>query len=65
MLSYIEKLRQAPMSQRRRVAALVTVVVVGVIALIWVLSLTFRFVGPFNTNQQTITPENSGIEAPY
>ena len=54
------------MSQRRRVAALSTIVVVGLIALMWILVVTLRFVNPFDTSgTQTITPENSGIEAPY
>ena len=53
------------MAQRRRAAALATIIVVGVIALVWILSLSLSFTNFFNTEPRTTIPENTGIEAPY
>lgn len=62
VFSYIERLRKAPLQQRRQMATMFTVVVVAAIALVWVLSLLldFAFVGDSGGDSQ-----NPGIEAPY
>jgi hypothetical protein len=63
MLSYIEKLRQAPIKQRRQVALVVTVVVVGIIALVWFVT----FIGKFweKGTLPSETPSAGIIESPY
>lgn len=65
MLAYIEKIRQAPAAERRRIAALATLIIVGIIAFMWMLSLSLSFTTFFDAQPNAATPDNSGIQAPY
>lgn len=66
MLSHIERLRKAPLKQRRQFALTLTFIFVIIIAVVWVVSLGVRFsTSPTEEEQRRITPEESGIQSPY
>lgn len=65
LLEYIERARKAPLSERRQIAATLTVVVVVLVVIIWAGFLIIRFSAFSSDTGTQKTPYNPGIESPY
>lgn len=68
MFSAIDKLRKKPAGERRRVAVLITGVIVALIVLVWLAVLVISgsfFPGGAGGGENVPASENSGITPPY